>query len=64
MANEAAMQKLEALRRELVTQDEEWQRAKEALTRLGCVEIAVPREFLEAMDGLTNHSPPSHCVRG
>jgi hypothetical protein len=49
----ALIMKLEEIERETQEQDEAWQRTKEALTRLGPVQLAVPRDVLAHIVGPT-----------
>lgn len=53
----AREEQLEALRLRMEEQRRQWARVKEALARLGDVELAVPKEFLEALDRLTTTNP-------
>lgn len=58
-------ERLETLKRQKREQDEQWERAKEALARLGDgVRLAVPRELLDEIDGATATSPPTTVVVG
>ena len=52
-------EQLEVLRRQVEEQRQQWAHVKEALRRLGDVEIPVPKEFFETLDGLTNITPKS-----
>jgi hypothetical protein len=44
----------DAVRRRREEQDKAWAAARDALARLGGREVAVPKEFLLAMDRLTH----------
>jgi hypothetical protein len=46
---------LEAIRRELARQHEQWQRAQGQLAQLGDVQIRVPVELLEEIEGSAAH---------
>lgn len=58
-------ERLEALKRQKREQDEQWERAKEVLGRLGDgARLAVPRELLDEIDGATSTSPATTVVVG
>ncbi len=59
-------ERLEALRREKDRQDEAWERAKQALARLGDARIGIPRELLDEIDGATTQpmTPVVVGIRG
>ena len=44
-------ERLEAMRREVERQNEEWRRVKAQLARLGEIQLLVPREWLEELEG-------------
>jgi hypothetical protein len=50
---------LDAIERELEEQDEAWASALRRIARLGSGDIAVPREFLDAIDRVTQTGAPS-----
>ena len=57
-------ERLDAIRRELERQNEEWERIKDAVARLGDVEIAVPREVLaQLVEPATETAAPVVGVR-
>ncbi len=56
-------ERLEALKREKERQDQTWERAKQALARLGDARVAVPRELLDEIDGATTQ-PMTEVVVG
>jgi hypothetical protein len=51
-------ERLEAIRRELQQQDQEWRRITEAVARLVDVELAVPHDVLAQIIGSTPEPPP------
>jgi hypothetical protein len=55
-------ERLEAIEREMQQQDEAWQKTREALARLGDVELAVPRDVLSFIVGPIP-APPAGAVR-
>jgi len=58
-------ERLEALKRQKREQDDQWERAREALARLGDgVRLAVPRELLDDIDGVTVTQPTTMVVVG
>lgn len=58
-------ERLKALKRQKREQDEQWELAQEALTRLGDgVRLAVPRELLDDIDGVTVTQPTTTVVVG
>lgn len=58
-------ERLEALKRQKCEQDDQWERAREALTRLGDgVRLLVPRELLDDLDGVTVTPPTTTVVVG
>jgi hypothetical protein len=52
-------EQLEAIQLRIEDLRQQWAWVKEALARLGDVELAVPKELLEALDRLANTSPKS-----
>jgi hypothetical protein len=56
-------ERLDAIEREILQQDEAWQRTRDALARLGNVELAVPRDVLALLVGPLP-APPAGSVRG
>jgi len=56
--------RLEAIRRELRQQDEAWERTRQALARLGDVQLAVPHDVLARIVGTESPTlPPTGGLR-
>jgi hypothetical protein len=56
-------ERLEAIEREILQQDETWHRTRDALARLGSVELAVPRDVLSFLVG-SFRPPVAGSLRG
>jgi hypothetical protein len=57
--------RLADIRSELEAQNEQWQAARQALIRLGCEQVKVPRELLRRLDALVPRRPTGvHGLRG
>lgn len=63
--NSTLDESLEAIKAELLKQDEEWRRAKDAIATAGDVRIALSREALDRLEARSNHATtPRAVVRG
>jgi hypothetical protein len=56
-------ERLDTIEREILQQDQAWERTKDGLTRLENVQLAVPRDVLSFLVGPIP-GPPAGSVRG